>query len=132
MGMTERETDSSSPVEAKRLIEALAPGLRSAVFSATVDPPEVRTDMLALVEAALVLVEGERGGWCPECEAEGKDPRHKRTTILCGRHWRRAYAKTEEGQQAAERYKSRQHERRSPMRVAYLSTKGDEPTDEAS
>lgn len=26
-------------------------------------------------------------GWCEECEKEGKDPQHSRTTSLCSRHY---------------------------------------------
>jgi len=30
-----------------------------------------------------------KGGWCPECEKEGKDPRHEYRTVLCNRHYRK-------------------------------------------
>ena len=116
--MSKKPASPHPAIEAKRIIQAVAPALRRNMLDATIDPPSIRIDALALAEAALALVDGERGGWCPECEKEGKDPRHSRTSILCGRHWRLAYAQTESGQQAAERYKSRQYERRSPFRRA--------------
>lgn len=28
-------------------------------------------------------------GWCPECEKEGAEPQHSRSTVLCNKHWLR-------------------------------------------
>lgn len=34
----------------------------------------------------------KKGGWCPDCEAEGLDPKHKYGTILCPKHYHRRSA----------------------------------------
>lgn len=34
----------------------------------------------------------KRGGWCPDCEAEGADPKHKHGSILCPKHYQRRRA----------------------------------------
>lgn len=44
----------------------------------------------------------KKGGWCPECEAEGADPQHTRRTILCGKHHHRKYKQTPTGAAAVE------------------------------
>lgn len=31
----------------------------------------------------------KKGGWCPDCEKEGKDPKHKYHTVLCPKHYQR-------------------------------------------
>jgi hypothetical protein len=58
-------------------------------------------------------VSEKKGGWCPECESEGKDPRHNRRTVLCGMHHNRWYRQSPGGRAAYERGKARQYEQRA-------------------
>lgn len=41
----------------------------------------------------------KRGGWCPVCEAEGEDPKHNYSGILCPKHYQRQRRSTEAGHQ---------------------------------
>lgn len=54
-----------------------------------------------------------KGGWCPVCEQEGKDPRHTRRTQLCTLHYTRAHRKTEHGRKVYEKHKRRYSEKRA-------------------